>query len=427
MKIVQALGWYFPESVGGTETYVAALSRQLRAEGHEVVVTVPEPAGTARRYEHEGTTVFRYPIPAAPSRAECQGDVLVRGAEALHGFLREEAPDVFHCHSFVTGLGVKEMEAAKSAGARVVVTFHTPGLGYLCQRGTMMRWGKELCDGLAGPSKCAACDLEHRGVPRPFADLIAALPLSVSRAGASVPGIGIASLIERNVLRERRVFELSDAVVVLTEWARRAVMANVGPSQKLHLSRLGVDSAKFNGGNRRSKSAPPLLGYLGRPDPIKGVWVLAEAVARVSRDLDFTLEVRGAFREEHRRKFRDLSRGDPRVQFEPSVPPADVPEILSKYDVLLCPSIALEGGPTVALEAHAVGTPVIGSRIGGLAEIVEDEVNGMLLPPGDASSLARAMERVVKNGGDFLDRWRGRLPRPRTMDEIAQDYLRLFS
>jgi glycosyltransferase involved in cell wall biosynthesis len=427
MKIVQALGWYFPESVGGTETYVAALSNRLRALGHVVAVTAPEPAGTARRYQHDGSAVFRYPIPAAPTRAECQGDAPVRGAEALHGFLLNEAPDVFHCHSFVTGLGLKEMEAAKSAGARVVVTFHTPGLGYLCQRGTMMRFGKELCDGLASPSKCAACDLEHRGVPRPLADGIAALPLSFSRAGASVPGLGIASLIERNLLRERRVFELADAVVVLTEWARRAVEANVGASKKLHLNRLGVACGKFNGANRRPKPPHPILGYLGRPDPIKGIWVLAEAVARASRDLDFTLEVRGAFREEQRRRFRHLSSSDPRVRFEPPVPPAEVPEILSKYDVLLCPSIALEGGPTVALEAHAVGTPVIGSRIGGLAEIVEDEVNGMLLPPGDAGSLARAMERVVKDGAGILDRWRDRLPKTRTMDEIARDYLRLFS
>jgi glycosyltransferase involved in cell wall biosynthesis len=427
MKIVQALGWYFPESVGGTETYVAALSSRLRALGHEVKVTAPEPAGAPRGYEHEGVPVFRYPIPAAPTRAECQGDVLARGAEALHGFLLDEAPDVFHCHSLVTGLGLREVEAAKSAGARVVVTFHTPGLGYLCQRGTMMRWGKELCDGLAEPGKCAACDLEHRGVPRPLADLIAALPLSLSRAGTAVPGLGIASLIERNLLRERRVFELADAVVVLTEWARRAIEANLGASKKLHLNRLGIAAQNLNGGNRESKSPPPLLGYLGRPDPIKGIWVLAEAVARLSRDLDFTLEVRGAFREEHVRKFRDLSRSDPRVRFEPSIPPADVPQILSRYDVLLCPSLALEGGPTVALEAHAVKTPVIGSRIGGLAEIVEDEVSGLLLPPGDAASLARAMERVVCDGDGLLDRWRDRLPKPRTMDEIALDYLRLFT
>jgi len=426
MKIVQALGWYFPESLGGTETYVAGLSRNLRAMGHEVVVTAPESGGSARTYEHEGSEVFRYPIPPRPTREECQGDALVRGASKLHDWLRKDPPDVFHCHSLVTGLGMREIEAAKDAGARVVVTFHTPGLGYLCQRGTMMRWGKELCDGLAETAKCASCDLQHRGLPRPLAQLVGSLPLSFSRVASTVPGFGIAALIESNVEREKRLFERADAVVVLTEWARRAVEANVGVSQKLHLNRLGVASRRFERKERRQPSQPPKFGYLGRPDPIKGVWVLAEAVSLVRRDLDFTLELRGAFGEEDVRRFRSLARNDPRVRFEPAVPPAEVPLVLEGYDVLLCPSLALEGGPTVALEAHAVGTPVIGSRIGGLAEILEDGVSGLLMPPGDAASLARGMERVLTDGGAALERFRTRLPKPRTMDDIVEDYLRIY-
>jgi glycosyltransferase involved in cell wall biosynthesis len=141
---------------------------------------------------------------------------------------------------------------------------------------------------------------------------------------------------------------------------------------------------------------------------------------------DFTLELRGAFDDEDVRRFRRLSRNDARVRFEPAVPPAEVPRVLESYDVLICPSLALEGGPTVALEAHAVGTPVIGSRLGGLAEIVEDGVNGLLMPPGDAEALARAMERVLTDGGSTLERFRNRLPKPRTMDDIVEDYLRIY-
>jgi len=426
MKIVQALGWYFPESLGGTETYVAALSRNLRAMGHEVVVTAPESGEMNRTYAHEGSEVFRYPIPRHPKRAECQGDELVRGASDLHDWLRRESPDVFHCHSLVTGLGMQEIDAAKDVGARVVVTFHTPGLGYLCQRGTMMRWGQELCDGLAQTAKCASCDLQHRGLPRPLARLVGSLPLSFSRAASSVPGLGLAALIERNVAREKRLFERADAVIVLTEWARSAVEANVGVSKKLHLNRLGVASGRFERAASRKTGSQLTLGYLGRPDPIKGVWVLANAVSMIRRDIDFTLELRGAFDGEDVQRFRLLSRNDARVRFEPAVPPAEVPRVLESYDVLICPSLALEGGPTVALEAHAMGTPVIGSRIGGLAEIVEDGVNGLLLPPGDVESLAQAMERVLTDQGATLERFRARLPKPRTMDDIVEDYLTIY-
>jgi glycosyltransferase involved in cell wall biosynthesis len=326
----------------------------------------------------------------------------------------------------VTGLGIPEIDAAKESGSRVVVTFHTPGLGYLCQRGTMMRWGKALCDGLAEPAKCASCDLQHRGLPLPLAKLVGSLPLSFSRAASSFPGLGLAALIERNVEREKRLFDRADAVVVLTEWARRAVEANIGPSEKLHLNRLGVASGRFQRAPKREIGQPPVLGYLGRPDFIKGIWVLAEAVSRLRGDLEFTLELRGAFRAEDVRRFQKLSKGDARVRVEPAVSPPDVPRVLSGYDVLICPSLALEGGPTVALEAHAVGTPVIGSRIGGLAEIVEDGVNGLLLPPGDAESLARAMESLLTDRGAALGRFRTKLPIPRTMDEIVEDYLRIY-
>lgn len=415
MKIVHAVGWYFPESLGGTETYVAALSTSLRARGHDVAVTAPDAGGSARSYRHEETVVFRYPVPCRPTRVELQGDAEVRGAGFLHEWLKKERPDVFHCHSLVTGLGMREIEAARDAGARVVVTFHTPGLGYLCQRGTMMHFGRELCDGLAEPSKCASCILQHRGAPIPLARLL-----------TRIPRLWIATAIERNVAREKLLLERAEAVVVLTEWALRAVEANVGASPKLHLNRLGVASGRFSRGARRAATVRPRLAYLGRPDPIKGVFVLAEAVALLPPDLDFVLELRGPFGADDARRFRELAGNDPRVSFEPAVAPSEVPRILESYDVLICPSLALEGGPTVALEAHAVGTPVIGSRIGGLAEIIEDGENGLLVPPADPRALARALERLLADGGALLARFRKNLPEPRTMDQIVEDYLRIY-
>jgi glycosyltransferase involved in cell wall biosynthesis len=132
MKIVQAVGWYHPDSLGGTEVYIAALARHHRACGHQVLVAAPEAgAHASRTYEFEACQVFRYPVPAAPTRDETQGDISVRGAEQFHRWLCDTHADVVHFHTFVTGLGLPEIVAAKRAGSRVFATTHSSSLGFL--------------------------------------------------------------------------------------------------------------------------------------------------------------------------------------------------------------------------------------------------------------------------------------------------------
>ena len=291
----------------------------------------------------------------------------------------------------MTGLGLDELKVAKRFGARVIVTLHTPGLGYVCQRGTMMRWGRELCDGLAAPGKCTTCVVSDGSLLRPVGAALSKIPLTISRRAGALPGrlgtaLGLPALIEHNVARERELVETADAIVVLTEWARGAVAATVGSYEKLILNRLGIEPDNLRTRAARTPRRGPLkLGYLGRFDRIKGVVELARAVARLPPALPVSVEFRGPEPSEDERVtlslVRRILRGDARVRFEPAVPPDRVGEILAGYDALICPAICLEGGPTVALEAHGVGTPVIGSRIGGLGEIIEDGVSGRLVTP----------------------------------------------
>ena len=101
--------------------------------------------------------------------------------------------------------------------------------------------------------------------------------------------------------------------------------------------------------------------------------------------------------------------------------------MLKSVDVLVCPSIWFENGPTVALEAMAAGTPVIGSRVGNLAEILDDGVTGRLVAAGDVAALAAAIAEAAIDPASTVDRWRRSLPAPRTMDDIAADYLDLYT
>jgi glycosyltransferase involved in cell wall biosynthesis len=440
MKIVQGVGWYYPESWGGTEIYVAGLAHRLRAAGHDVAVAAPDAEHTyERRYNHDGIAVYRYPIPAQPTRLEAQGGTTVRGAEQFHRWLEELRPDVVHLHTFVTGLGLAEIDAARAVGARVIVTTHSASLGFICARGTMMRWGSEPCDGITCDTKCAACLLQQRGVPRTVAPLVAGMPRDMADLARHLPGragaaFALPAFIRDQQARQQRLLSSVDRFVLLTDWARRTVIANGALPATVAVNRLGVAHRPYQpkpGPDVRPTTAPVRLAYVGRFDPIKGVEDFVRALTSLPADLTFSAVLIGpVFTAADRQVVDTLRRmigADPRVTIAPPVPHARMSQALAEVDVLCCPSIAAEGGPTVAIEAHAVGTPVIGTRIGGLSELVADGINGRLVAPADWRALAEAVRAIVIDPAGTVDCWRRALPPARTLDEVTRDYLAMYA
>jgi glycosyltransferase involved in cell wall biosynthesis len=63
----------------------------------------------------------------------------------------------------------------------------------------------------------------------------------------------------------------------------------------------------------------------------------------------------------------------------------------------------MDGLPTVILEASAAGKPCVSTRVGGIADFIEDDVNGCLVEPGDSAALAQALARLLDDN-EFYDR-----------------------
>jgi glycosyltransferase involved in cell wall biosynthesis len=244
----------------------------------------------------------------------------------------------------------------------------------------------------------------------------------------------MSDLIAFNQQQQADMLQLVDAFVVLTSWAFDKLIANGAAREKIRLNRLGVSelpSVRKPDPDCRPTSRPILVGYLGRFEAIKGVEDLARAIASLPLELPIRFEFRGPVKSAAERDLVDhlkrILRDDPRVNFAPTVAPEEAYEVMANYDILCCPSVCVEGGPTVALEAHAIGTPVIGSRIGGLTEIVTDGENGRLFPPGDWPALAEVLKQMALDPCSTIDRWRRLVLPPRKMDEIVRDYLDLYS
>jgi glycosyltransferase involved in cell wall biosynthesis len=259
-------------------------------------------------------------------------------------------------------------------------------------------------------------------VPEPASSLALLLPMRLGTA------IGMRALVAENRRAQQRLFREIDAFVVLSEWAAGALLANGAPPEKVILNRLGVTPTLAKPA-RAATSAALMLGFVGRAEPIKGLEDAVRAVASLPRSCDVRLRIVAVAANDTDRsvmhRCREYARHDQRIHFEGPVAPDAIGPLLASLDLLLCPSRVVEGGPTVALEARAVGTPVIGSRLPALSEIVRDGVDGRLHEPGDVTALAACLREVAANP-EIVQSWRAHLDPPRTTDDIAAEYLSLY-
>jgi glycosyltransferase involved in cell wall biosynthesis len=396
MKIVQALGWYFPDSSGGTEVYVSGLARGLVSVGRDVVIAAPRDGGVEATYHHEGIEVYRYPVATTPSRNEAAG---IEPPSMLDRFIRwidEQAPDVYHQHGWTRGCGVHHLEAARARGVATVTTLHVPAA--VCLRDTMLLDGESVCDGRIEVARCTRCWGRSRGIPTGVSALFGQLPGGARLASDALPnGVRLQTafmtptLVEAHRQRFDRLVSASDRIVVVCEWLRAACLANDAPANKLVMSRQGVDDQFLDtvaGAPPQVRTIGPLrIGFLGRLDPVKGVDILVDAIAALPRDVAIELVIRGLPQDDaYARRIGERAARDARITLAPPVCRGDLAPELERYDLLAIPSRWLETGPLVALEARAAGRPVAASRRGGLAEIVREPEDGWLLPPDDVTA-----------------------------------------
>jgi glycogen(starch) synthase len=145
--------------------------------------------------------------------------------------------------------------------------------------------------------------------------------------------------------------------------------------------------------------AGDVLAFAGRLGPQKGLDVALEALGGVP---DVTLAIAGGGRDRAalERRAQGLGLGE-RVRFLGPLPREGVLRLFRAADASLLPS-AWENFPHTVVEALAVGTPVIATRVGGVPEVVRDGENGLLVPAGDQEALAAAIRRFF--GEDELRR-----------------------
>lgn len=121
----------------------------------------------------------------------------------------------------------------------------------------------------------------------------------------------------------------------------------------------------------------------------------------------------------------NLVKHDTRISFKSPVSAKQIVNLLTDYDLLAVPSQWLETGPLVVLEAFAAGIPVIGSNLGGIAELVQHEINGLLVEAASVEAWSRSLQRLNQER-DLLIRLRHGVRPPRHMETVAKEMLSLY-
>ena len=333
IALVSPYDWAVP---GGVNSHVTQLAQQFIRSGHDVRVIAPSSQRSSHQVDYL-TVIGEHVIglPASGSVANvCLSFNLGPRVKAL---LARERFDIIHVHE--PFMPLLPFQFLRYADTTLLATFHATRDGgsrlYAYARFIIEPWWCRI-DGRIAVSRAAL-----KMISRYFADRYRIIPNGIDYAhfAAEVPPIPKYIDNKRNIL------------------------------------------------------------FLGRQEKRKGLPYLLEAYARLKRERpDIRLIVvgpDGGMRAACERYVRQNRLED--VVFAGFVPYEELPRYYKTADVYCAPNTGHESFGIVLLEAMAAGTPIVASNIGGFADVVEDGVEGVLVPPRDADALASAMDRLLSD------------------------------
>ncbi len=244
--------------------------------------------------------------------------------------------------------------------------------------------------------------------------VVTGLPLALEFNGSEVwvsrrwDPVGQIWLLKRF---ERLNLRAADFIFVVSDVERHNLLGAGVEDERIRVNPNGVDTDEFkpdSGGRqvRRSLGVDDkiVIGFLGTFGPWHGAPVLAEAATKVDErtGCHFLFIGDGDQRPVAEAIIEKADKRD-RATFTGRIAHAEVPAYLDACDILASPHVESTdgseffGSPTKLFEYLAMARPVVASRIGQIADVIEDGKTGVLVEPGNAAALAQAIERLAKD------------------------------
>ncbi len=432
MRILIVVHGFPPLSSGGTEVYADLQARCLAAGGDEVHVFTREANPARAEYavrdeRRDGVWIRWVNRTFRDTRRFAESYDNPGVAARLAQWLDREPCDVAHIHH-LTCLSTAIVRELKSRQVPVVLTLHDYWM--LCHRGQLLDLHLRRCD---DPSSCHDClgpVASENPIARAGGRALRVLTGSdtssagtfLARAARATAGRLVApnqSAHDERLHHMRAVLRDVDRILAPSRHMRDR-FARAGVDRPIDLVAYGIDATRFLPRASRP-TTPRRLGFLGSLMVSKAPHLLVESWKQLPAGAA-EIAIAGGVAPYHgddsyARTLAPLL-ALPGVEHTGNLPNADVPRWLARLDALVVPSIWEENSPLVIREAFAAGLPVVASRIGGIPEVIADEVNGLLFEPGNAGDLTRQLRRLIDEP-QLLDRLRSGIPPPRSIEDAT--------
>jgi len=395
MRIVKVIHGYPMRYNAGSEVYSQTLCHGLAARGHEVHVFTREEDSFAEdfalRCEHDrdDPRVQLHLINVARSRDRYRHDGVDRRFATLLDQVQPHVVHIGHLNHLSTSL----VGEASRRGIPIVYTLHD--FWVMCPRGQLMQMSPAdprdlwaVCDG-QDDRKCA-----ERCYSRYFSGA------DSEREEDLTYWTG---WVRRRMQHIREVVDQVDLFVAPARSLLARYRDDFGLAEaKLRYLDYGFDRAHLTG-RARVPGEPFTFGYIGTHIPAKGIHHLIDAFGRLRGDT--RLRIWGRPHGQDTDALRALGAALPgdagaRIEWTREYRNQEiVRDVFNHVDAIVVPSIWYENSPLVIHEAQQARVPVITADVGGMAEYVHHEVNGLLYRHRDPTALAAAMQRLVDDPG----------------------------
>ena len=414
MRIVLTVHQFFPDFRAGTEILTRDTAKALIARGHEVTVITGFPARAGLtdaqrfdRYRHDGIPVERFhhdhaPMGGVTNVAALEYDT-PRFAAYFRDSLTRNKPDVAHFFH-LQRLSASAIDACHDLNVPMVLT--PTDFWPVCPTNQLLLPDASLC---SGPDAAGVNCLRHV-VARTQGGLatacLNALPDAIVATIIRAFDRGVlprqrhasevrALSVRRSFMRSR--FQHIDRIAVPTRFMADMLGKNGFNAARMSWLPFGIGAVASPARAPARAGSALRVGYIGTLIEHKGAHVLVAAVRALAPAVPLEVTIYGNAEEfpNYTSRLREIAGSDSRIRFCGTFPDERISDIFATLDVLVVPSIWYENTPLVIYSAQACRCPVITSNLGGLAEVVTHEENGLLFEPGNATDLGRAMQRLA--------------------------------